>query len=715
MNCGMNPNNFMNNMNMINGNFGMMPQMNNMNNINNMNIGTPNMNNFMNMNMLNNNIMPNMNNMMGNNMGMFNMNMMPNDIMPNMNYMNIMMGNNIGMGMPNMNMFYNNFNNDIKKVNNEEINYNFQNRGIIGVYFRKTSGGHTSVLVNPHERIKDLIQKYRNKTGTSDKVIYLFNAMKLDPNDEKTITEVGLRIGSTILVNDVKDLQYEGCGGGNIGLLKSKKPCTKIYNGELKGLSKLCYLKEISSKLKLEQLDKLPEKINLIIRILKNSPDINSKFINNNDINENIKNEIKEMLNKINGINVVNFSKFLDEEINENHIEQMRELLNENDLYAINDFKNRIGQYVEYIKIFEEEYEKSKRKSIFEFSIDSLLIMEREDLEIFETERNNCPNRVDKILYHGTNENPASCILTSFYKIGKCNQHGRGIYFTGLLDYCWFYGGIDNRINVNKIPEIKPEESFIMIANSIYYNKEGFRHVYDHRYNPKKNEINSAYADAKLDTLKNPDKTKFYGTEYVIQEFTQICPFISAKLIRNEYCVIWRDNNFSPEAQWNNEFDEIFKNFLKQRKKYIEQQAKYNIYPCESSEEALELIKRKKYNKIILISNIGKNDEGIKFVSEARKIIGNDVIVIFSAYQGKHLEKIKKIRNALFSNQATFIEKYLGCFSGDEKKTRDNIMNLKNEMEKFYNVKFNFNGKFLSYPKFKASGKYSDLTFEKDN
>ena len=43
--------------------------------------------------------------------------------------------------------------------------------------------------------------------------------------------------------------------------------------------------------------------------------------------------------------------------------------------------------------------------------------------------------------------------------------------------------------------------------------------------------------------------------------------------------------------------------------------AKFNIYPCQSSEEALNLIKRKKYNKIILISNVGKNDEGIKFVS----------------------------------------------------------------------------------------------------
>ncbi len=112
-----------------------------------------------------------------------------------------------------------------------------------------------------------------------------------------------------------------------------------------------------------------------------------------------------------------------------------------------------------------------------------------------------------------------------------------------------------------------------------------------------------------------------------------------------------------------------------------------------------------------MISNIGKNDEGIKFVSEARDAIGNDVIVIFSAYQEKHLEKIIKIKNALFSNQAAFTEKYLDCFSGDEKKAKDNIMNLKNEMEKFYNVKFNFNEKFLIYPKFKASGKYSDLTF----
>ena len=51
----------------------------------------------------------------------------------------------------------------------------------------------------------------------------------------------------------------------------------------------------------------------------------------------------------------------------------------------------------------------------------------------------------------------------------------------------------------------------------------------------------------------------------------------------------------------------------------------------------------------------------------------------------------------------------------DEKKTKEKIKRLKNEMEKYYNVKFNFNEKFSLYPKFKASGKYSDLTFKNND
>lgn len=38
----------------------------------------------------------------------------------------------------------------------------------------------------------------------------------------------------------------------------------------------------------------------------------------------------------------------------------------------------------------------------------------------------------------------------------------------------------------------------------------------------------------------------------------------------------------------------------------------YNIYQCETTKEALELDNRKKFNKTILISNVGTNLYGKK-------------------------------------------------------------------------------------------------------
>ena len=263
---------------------------------------------------------------------------------------------------------------------------------------------------------------------------------------------------------------------------------------------------------------------------------------------------------------------------------------------------------------------------------------------------------------------------------------------------------------MNKIPKVG--ETFTFIACSVYYNQNGFLKVKDYktRLIPGKNEINFAYAGCIFETLENPDFTKFVGTEYVIYDLDQICPFMSAKLERNEYCVIWRDNNFSSKPIYNNEFDEVFKKFLKERMKYIKQNAKYNIYPCETSEEALKLIRRKKYNKIILLSNVGTDLGGKKFVDEARKIIGNDTIVLFLAYNTAHLNWIKNYKNALFSKGPNFYEEYLECFN-DKYSIESKIKDLIRKMESHYNIKFNFDEHFLDFPLYKESGNYSDLTF----
>ena len=410
-----------------------------------------------------------------------------------------------------------------------------------------------------------------------------------------------------------------------------------------------------------------------------------------------VKNNIKEILLKAEGSSIINFS--------------ILNLLSKEDLIVINDIKYRLSVYNKEIKLFNKEFEKAKKESYLEFSMISAAIIERKNFETFEKEREKCPNRQERILYHGTGIDPIASILTGdYWKSLEPYKaiNGKGVYFTDSLDYGWYYGGKDgNRANFKTIP--KTEDTFTVIINSVYYDKNGFKQVVGDERTPGKNQINFAYAGARSQILRQPDKTKFLGTEYVIYDLDQICPFMCATLKRVDFCVIWRDNNFSSKPVYNNKFDQIFKSFLKERMTYINQVAKYNIYPCETTEEALELVKRKKYNKIILISNVGTNLEGKIFIDKAREIIGNNIVTLFLAYRTAHLDWIKNYKNAIFSNEPKFYEEYLQCFEGYD--IRSNIRDLVGKLENHYNVKFNFADDFLKYPHFKGQGKYNDFTF----
>ena len=490
-------------------------------------------------------------------------------------------------------------------------------------------------------------------------------------------------------------------------LRQSKDIINSSESPDISGLLKLCFLKEIAPKISDDNLKKLSELLYHIIQVLlkgyiKETP---------GEIQKNI----VEVLEKMRGSNIINFSNFVDEVIDSYQINQLLNLLPYSYLNEMKDIKYRLSKYNNCIKLFNKEFQKSIKESILEFSVISLVIIEREDFEIFEKERNKCPNRVERILYHGTSIEPISKILTGIYKKSmerKKAINGNGVYFTDLLDYAWFYGGEDNRANCYRIPHVG--DTFTAIVNWVYYDRNGFYQVKDSNSirNPGKNQINFAYAGSGTERLKNPDKGKFLATEFVVYELDQICPFMSMKLKREEFCVIWRDNNFSSNPVYNNEYDKIFKEFLKERMKYINQNAKFNVYPCETSEEALELVKRKKYNKIILLSNVGTDLGGKKFIEKAREIIGNEVIALFLAYSTSHLKWIKSFKNALFANGPTFYEDYLQCF---EENNNDDIKrklkNLINKTEDHYNVKFNFNDNYLYYPYFKVSGKYSDMSF----
>ena len=71
-----------------------------------------------------------------------------------------------------------------------------------------------------------------------------------------------------------------------------------------------------------------------------------------------------------------------------------------------------------------ENIEKKKKTNNNENTINDILVLckneslkeDQEDFDIFEGERAKCPNRVDKILFHGTSIEPISCILTGYFR-----------------------------------------------------------------------------------------------------------------------------------------------------------------------------------------------------------------------------------------------------------------------------------------------------------
>ena len=126
-------------------------------------------------------------------------------------------------------------------------------------------------------------------------------------------------------------------------------------------------------------------------------------------------------------------------------------------------------------------------------------------------------------------------------------------------------------------------------------------------------------------------------------------PLYDLTVNRNEYLIIWKESNNLEKNNDNNEYLRIAKNILYE----IEN---INVYIENSTEKALELIKRKKYNKIILISSIGIDLSGKKFVEVARKILGFDVMVLFFSTDKKHLKWIQDFQNALYTNDITFFK-----------------------------------------------------------
>ena len=98
------------------------------------------------------------------------------------------------------------------------------------------------------------------------------------------------------------------------------------------------------------------------------------------------------------------------------------------------------------------------------------------------------------------------------------------------------------------------------------------------------------------------NNTKPIGQEYLITDKSQILPLYTVTVKRLEYIIIRRDHNFNPENpnRYDKKVFEQMETFHRKIKKVISRELDSKIYYTKTTEEALELIERKKYNKIYI-------------------------------------------------------------------------------------------------------------------
>ena len=420
-----------------------------------------------------------------------------------------------------------------------------------------------------------------------------------------------------------------------------------------------------------------------------------------------------------------------DEDINE---ETFNTFISDIKTYAENeeiDLEKEINKEIENLEnnklfnnVLKMNLDKIFKDSVFEYKITGLVSINKDNQKNnYERAKQECPNCETKLLFHATQIQFSSKILTTQFKVGKDNWFGLGVYFSDQFDYVQFYySGI-----TGFIPKVN--QSFSVVAAEVFYDKTKYKQIYNNRdyyvlldHLPSEHEINVTYKDktvekngihyvevdsvttnpiaqnGKINGNQDLPKERYVGKEYCVTNKEQIYPIYGINLQRVDYCIIWRDSNFNSLA---------WKEPLRKNKEIIEKMTGYNLYTESDTKSALKLVWKKKYNKIILITNVGEDLEGKKYIDKVRKILQCDAMVLFFTNHFGHLDWIKDYPNSLFCMDDYTIQNYIFNFN------EDGLNEIRNNIKEIYGVELKEPVNPFHYPlyeKFKdRDATYADI------
>ena len=591
---------------------------------------------------------------------------------------------------------YNNINNNIRikggntsNQNNYNININEKSNPMLKTIKNIIIPEENNHQQNNNINDNSIMNNNKNNSCNNDNNDIINNKINIDNNkkDQPNVKMNHLKNEYIKVNNNNSFINVRIFEGNNINLCEIK---------DLTGFLKICLIKQLTNLLHNKDISGNYQNLKDLLLQFEN----NIHFTGDSDINLMIKE------NKL--INILFFSQYLKNSIINTQLinKLINQFLNIPQKRKINNYWRNLLKYEKYNSYFELQFIKDLKKCKFDYSIISINLLEKDNSEVYEEKKKECPNCNQKLLYHISNINPFSLKKKDKLKYSVNNNHGNGFYFLDSLDNIPSFYDKENNVFISE--KIIPVNStFSFIASEIFYDKNKINTLEDiNSSNKDLNDLliknqkveNNGLNIINIYKSKNIDKKNFLYNEYVISEEYQILPLYTITLRRNEYCVLWRDPNFEGK----NDFSE----FLRNMKQLCIKKTNMNFYYETSTEEALKFILRRKYDKVILITSIGKDLSGKRFIEVARKIYGIDIIVLFFSNNMKHLEWIQNFNNCLYTNKADIYEQYITNFN------ESSLKNLKKKVEEDYNIKLKpFSFDFILFPNYKKEGDFNALDY----
>ena len=200
----------------------------------------------------------------------------------------------------------------------------------------------------------------------------------------------------------------------------------------LSGILQLCLLKYIAKEMDDSDVNKISSKeIRGIISDLKKEM----------DLNDDPQKDIKANLSQKEGHNIITYINYIKKIVTNKEIKELTKLVNKKKEDEIIAYWSQLSKYEDFNQLFEKDFRKAIEESYFDYSLIGVSIYQQENRKKFIQDLNNCENHEVKYLFHGTQIDPISKIITTGFLYTRKAFYGMGIYFSDMLDYISFYCG----------------------------------------------------------------------------------------------------------------------------------------------------------------------------------------------------------------------------------------------------------------------------------